>query len=176
MQNKVKFAVVVPTLNAGQAWIDWISAMSAVGIKNSDVYVIDSSSEDGTVRHSQEAGYHIKVIEPGTFNHGGTRRLAAKEVAQYDFAVFLTQDAVLSDPLSITNILKPFEDQRTAAVCGRQLPRAGAESIEVHARLFNYPEQSTVRSIRDRDALGLKTAFISNSFAAYRLSALKTLI
>ena len=44
--------------------------------------------------------------------------------------------------------------------------------IETHARYFNYPTISKVRSLTDRERMGVKTIFISNSFAAYRRSAL----
>ena len=70
------------------------------------------------------------------------------------------------------NILKPFQNKSVAAVCGRQLPRKQAAQIETHARLYNYSSNSCLKSLNDADKFGLKTAFISNSFAAYRVSAL----
>jgi rhamnosyltransferase len=85
----------------------------------------------------------------------------------------MTQDAILADTNSINNILKPFDKPDVAAVCGRQLPRQGAGVIESHARLFNYPGDSRLNSINDVPDLGIKAAFISNSFAAYRVSVLQ---
>jgi rhamnosyltransferase len=41
-----------------------------------------------------------------------------------------------------------------------------------HLRAFNYPEHPHTRSYEDRKTYGLKTAFLSNSFAAYRRSTL----
>ena len=38
----------------------------------------------------------------------------------------------------------------------------------MHARFFNYPEGLQTKAIVDVPKLGIKTAFISNSFAAYR--------
>ena len=87
--------------------------------------------------------------------------------------VYLTQDAILASEGALENILQPFADDQIVAVCGRQLPRKNATRIEAHARLFNYGDQSFVRSIEDVKDYALKTAFISNSFAAYRISALK---
>jgi len=55
---------------------------------------------------------------------------------------------------------------------GRQLPAPEATPIAAHARLFNYPVKSYVRSAADISAYGIKTAFLSNSLAAYRRSAL----
>ena len=49
---------------------------------------------------------------------------------------------------------------------------AGAGPIETHGRLFNYPAESSVRSLASRDTLGFKSIFLSNSFAAYRRTSL----
>jgi len=56
---------------------------------------------------------------------------------------------------------------------GRQLPHYEATSLETHARLFNYPSFSQVLSLSDKETLGFKLFFSSNSFAAYRKSVLK---
>lgn len=168
----MKTAVIVPTLNAGSVWKDWISALLVTGINVDDVYVIDSGSIDETAQLARNAGFNVKQIERGTFNHGGTRQLAVAELHGYDLVVFLTQDAILSDTDSIKKLLLPFDDDNVAAVCGRQLPRPKAGVIEAHARLLNYPETSSVNSIDDAHIKGLKAAFLSNSFAAYRISTL----
>ena len=114
----------------------------------------------------------MEVIKRSEFDHGGTRQYGVDSFHDIDVCVFLTQDAILSDCDSLNKILEPFHDDRVAAVCGRQLPRKHAAPIEAHARLYNYSSKSFVRSINDVKKFGLKTAFISNSFAAYRVSAL----
>ena len=166
-------AVIVPTLNAGSAWSGWISALLATGVSIKDVYVIDSGSIDDTVLQAGNAGFNIKQINPEAFNHGGTRQMAVESLAKYDNVIFLTQDAILSHPDSLLQLITPFDDKQVGAVCGRQLPRKKSGAIEAHARLFNYPESSSLYSIKDTTTKGLKTAFISNSFAAYRISAFK---
>lgn len=168
----MKVAVIVPTLNAGSLWRDWISALLVTGTNAADVYVVDSGSTDDTVLLAHEAGFNVSAIELGAFNHGATRQGAVDELVGADIVIFLTQDAILHQSDALQNILSPFEDELVAAVCGRQLPRAEAGAIEAHARLFNYPEISSVNTISDADKKGLKTAFLSNSFAAYRISAL----
>ena len=89
-----------------------------------------------------------------------------------EIIVFLTQDALLADPEAIERLLDAFADERVGAAYGRQLPHRDATPIGAHARLFNYPPVSQVRTLHDRGRLGIKTAFISNSFAAYRRNAL----
>ena len=89
-----------------------------------------------------------------------------------DIVVFLTQDAILADPSAISHLISNFSDETVGAVYGRQLPHQGASKIGRFARLFNYPEKSRIKSLADAPELGIKTAFMSNSFAAYRRSAL----
>jgi rhamnosyltransferase len=87
--------------------------------------------------------------------------------------VFLTQDALLSSNDAIQQLVAVFEDDRVGCAYGRQLPHQNAGVLGAHARWFNYGEQSYSRTLVDVPSYGIKTAFLSNSFAAYRVSALK---
>jgi GT2 family glycosyltransferase len=169
----MNFTVIIPTYNPGEAWSESVSALDAQIVKPAEVLIVDSASRDGSVSVSVYAGYRVETIDQLQFNHGGTRNMAVDLCSDCEFVVFLTQDAVLADSHALEKILAPFSDSNVTAVCGRQLPRKLAAPIETHARLFNYSEESVVRSINDKDKFGLKTAFLSNSFAAYRVSALK---
>lgn len=166
-----ELAVVVPTLNAGSLWQDWIAALKKQSVRVDNVLVIDSGSIDDTVKLALQAGFDLKEIKPKDFNHGKTRQLAADILSDYQIIVFLTQDAILHDANSLLELVEAFSGN-VAAVCGRQLPRVGAGLIEAHARFYNYPSLSKVRSMEDVKVFGLKTAFISNSFSAYRVSSL----
>lgn len=168
----MKSAIIVPTLNAGDSWGNWISALQSQSVAADVVIVVDSGSDDNTRELAINAGFDVREISKKDFNHGGTRQSAVERLKDYDIVIFLTQDAILHGGDSIENILSPFSDSDVAAVCGRQLPRINATAIEAHARLFNYPDVSFVRTIVDKKRLGLKAVFLSNSFAAYRVSAL----
>jgi rhamnosyltransferase len=121
---------------------------------------------------AESAGFNVELISPGSFNHGATRQHAVDNLSEYHVVVYLTQDAILCSKTAVEQLLKYMEDEMVAAVCGRQLPRINAKPIEAHARQYNYAAQSSVRSRDDVAQFGLKTAFISNSFAAYRISLL----
>ena len=168
----MKSAVVVPTLNALPVWGDCINALVATGVNAGDVYIYDSGSVDGTVMQAENAGFNVRHVAQGTFDHGGTRQMAVDELEGYEFIVFLTQDAILSCSDALQVILRPFEDRQVAAVCGKQLPRKNSGHIEAHARLYNYPAESSINELGNRSVKGLKVAFMSNSFAAYRTSSL----
>ena len=174
----MKFLLIIPTYNAGNLWKAWIAAYQSQSLKAEQVIVIDSSSSDNTIKLAEEADFSVLSISQSAFNHGGTRNQAvefAQGFANPDIVVLMTQDAILASPDSLANLLAPFDDPEVAAVCGRQLPHQNATPLAAHARYFNYPAESKVKSQADIPRLGIKTAFMSNSFAAYRLSAFEEL-
>ena len=98
---------------------------------------------------------------------------AAELAFDADVLVYLTQDSILADVNALARLVAAFEDASVGAAYGRQLPRPGANPIEAHARLFNYPPVSAIRSLEDAAAMGFKAIFFSNSFGAYRRTALE---
>jgi len=169
--SKMNPFVLVPTLNAASDWSRFAPPLLKA-ILPAHVLIIDSSSTDGTPKLARAAGFRVHTISQEEFNHGGTRQLAAELLTDAEILVFLTQDAVLASSDAITALLEPFVDPNVAAAFGRQLPRLDATPIEAHGRFFNYPPQSNMRTAASRDQLGIKSIFISNSFAAYRREAL----
>ena len=138
----------------------------------SRVLVIDSSSDDNTCDRAREAGYDVHVIARDEFDHGGTRQLGVELCDDADIIVFMTQDAMLEGDCALERLLTTFHDRTVAAAYGRQLPSPEATEVAAHARHYNYPGQSLGKTIAIRDQLGLKTAFCSNSFAAYNRASL----
>jgi rhamnosyltransferase len=166
--------VVVPVLNAAKLWAAFHEGLLRQGLDPQQILIIDSSSTDGTAELARGAGYRVVTIERSEFNHGGTRQTAVELLEFAEILVFLTQDAILANDHAISNLLRPFDDPLVGAAYGRQLPRTGAGPIESHARCFNYPAESQIRTLALREKLGFKSIFCSNSFAAYRKSALAT--
>lgn len=164
-------AVIIPTLNAAADW-DQLSKTLLKSISPDQVLIVDSSSSDSTPELAEAAGFRLLKIERAEFNHGTTRQRAAEACPDAEILVYLTQDAVLASADSLQNLLVALSDPEVGAAYGRQLPRPGAGPIEAHARLYNYPARSNTRTLASRRELGFKTIFISNSFAAYRRSAL----
>lgn len=167
-----KLGLIVPTLNAGALWHDWLAAYAQQTRKPDYLLVIDSGSNDETVSLAREQGFSVKIISKNTFNHGGTRQMGITMMPEADIIVFLTQDALLADPHAIERLVNIFADERVGTAYGRQLPHRNAGPMGAHARLFNYPPVSQLRGLADNKRFGIKTVFTSNSFAAYRRSAL----
>ena len=163
--------VVVPTFNAAATWSQLASSLLK-SIPACRILIIDSSSTDGTADLARQLGFRVHIIKGSEFNHGATRQLATTLLPEGEILLFLTQDALLVVPSAIQSLMAVFEEKNVAAAFGRQLPRPEATPIEAHARLFNYPNQSSIRTLSSREQLGFKSIFISNSFAAYRREAL----
>lgn len=168
----MRTALIVPTLNAGTGFAAWLAAYAAQRRPADRCLVIDSSSDDDTAARARAAGLEVHVISRAEFNHGGTRQRAVAWLADAEIVAFATQDALFADDLALDRLFRAFDSSTVGAAYGRQLPHVGARPIGAHARLYNYPPRGAVRTLEDRTRLGLKTVFISNSFAAYRRAAL----
>lgn len=169
------FALLVPTCNPGPSWAGFLQALAAQTLQPDRVVFLDSESSDGSPDLSRAAGYPVWPVRQRDFNHGGTRQLGVDTFARdMDMVVFMTQDALLASPDALAQLLQGFAAPEVAAVWGRQLPGPLATAVAAHARLFNYPASSRTVRLQDRERFGLKTCFLSNSFAAYRVSCLQS--
>ncbi|WP_292997207.1 glycosyltransferase [Nevskia sp.] len=165
-------SIVILTYNAA-AWAPrQITGLKLTGVQPRQVLVVDSTSSDETVALYRKFGAEVVVIPQSSFNHGSTRRFAAKLLSDRELLIFLTQDAIPADTNSFAAIIRAFDDPMVGMAYGRQLPRLEANAIEAHARLFNYSERSDSVRLTDCKRLGSKATFASDSFAAYRSSTL----
>lgn len=172
MTFNFKIALLIPSLNAGEDWINTLDSINNQSIKINKKLIIDSGSSDKTIFVAKQFGFEIININKSEFNHGKTRQQLVELSDDADICIFLTQDAILASPDSISNIVSAFDDPQVGMAYGRQLPHKNAQTLESHARLYNYPGESHIRSSEDVEQLGFKVFFCSNSFAAYRRSAL----
>ena len=173
--DMTQVGVVIPTYNAEPCWETLHCGISRQGLAPRQVLIIDSSSQDRTRKLAEKAGYRVLRIEQAEFSHGGTRQFASEILPWARILIYLTQDAFPSGKGAFRRLCGAFSDLTVGAAYGRQLPREKANAIERHARLFNYPKTSSVRTFDDRKQIGIKAAFLSNSFAAYRRSALEAI-
>jgi rhamnosyltransferase len=163
--------IIIPTFNASRLWGSLQAGLDRQGIPAHQIMIVDSSSTDGTQDLVRKAGYRLEVVDRAGFRHGRTRQMAADLVPDGGILVYLTQDAIPAEAHSISHLVDAFRDPTVGAAYGRQLPRPEADPIERHARLFNYPSISVTRDFESRKEFGIKAAFFSNSFAAYRRTA-----
>lgn len=141
--------------------------------QNIPLLIIDSGSNKDYFDAMCSLKYDVVEISAEEFNHGKTRQQGADFYPQTDVCIFLTQDAILANEDSIEKIIEVFSDDNVGCAYGRQIPHNDANIFASFAREFNYGNKSYIRKYSDRKEYGMKTAFISNSFAAYRYEALK---
>lgn len=166
--------VIIPIYHPDQKFgklLDMLKQQEGIDF---DVYIIDSGSVY-TQYEKYLDGLSCKIVKttPQAFNHGNTRQQAAEACAIYSFLIYMTQDAVPANIHALKNLIQVFRDKSVGCAYGRQLPNADAGILGAHARLFNYPAKSQIKTLADSKKLGIKAAFISDTFAAYRTSALK---
>lgn len=172
-RKDMRTILAIPTYNAyGKLWVEVLEAILNQKSKCDVKFVVDSSSSDETVAVATSYGFTSAVIDKSHFNHGLTRQLAVNKFMDMDFIIFMTQDCVLKDENSLTNLLAPFVDPLVSVSYGRQLAGAGSSLAERWGRSFNYSAQSRVKTMGDVSELGLHAAFCSDSFSAYRLKDL----
>jgi rhamnosyltransferase len=166
-------SIIIPTYNASRYLPLQLKALVRQTLKDSEILIVDSSSSDNTLEIAKSYGARTLVIAKAEFDHGGTRTLAGRHT-HGDVLVYLTQDALPQNEHAIENLVNPLQqDQSLGAVFGRQIPHPNATPFAKHLRFFNYPDRSYTRAVADKALYGVKTAFCSNSFAAYRRSALE---
>lgn len=170
-----RVVLCIPTFNPGIFARALVDALKIQTLQPDEILVIDSASIDGSLQVFEEIGAKIISIRSEDFNHGGTRNLAFQQ-STADAYVFLTQDAIPADIYALEKLVNALsENANCALVYGRQNPVFGVGVFARHARLFNYPAGDGVvlKSQEDIPRLGIKAAFCSNSFAAYRRSAIE---
>jgi rhamnosyltransferase len=169
-----KTRIIVPTRNGGGRWREAAVALRDAVPDPAMVAVVDSSSTDGSDVFARSLGFEVERIDPATFNHGRSRQEAVDRFCESgEFVVFLTHDAVIEGPQSFTLLLETFSNQRVGAAYGRQLPHSDASLFGSHSASFLYPPISETRTLADVSRYRIRTAYISNSFAAYRMTALR---
>ena len=168
-----KISIIIPTYNAEKHLKKLLPQLEKQTLKITEIIIIDSSSRDNTTNLAKSFGIKSIIIPKESFDHGETRTKAAK-LAKGDILVYLTQDALPYDENTIANIIKPFtKDKKIGAAYGRQIPYNDTGLFGKHLRYFNYPDKSYIREYKDKEKYGIKAAFLSNSFAAYRKNVLE---
>lgn len=168
-----EICVIIPIYHPDGKFAQLLSSLRRQHSVKFSVLIMDSGSDGRWREYADGLLIEVHGVKPGTFNHGGTRGLVCTLAPRADFYVFLTQDAILADEWALKKLLAAFEDESVGCAYGRQLPHRGAGIFASFHRGFNYPAQGYVRSFADRKRYGIKTAFLSDSFAAYRRTALE---
>lgn len=160
-------AVIIPTHNAEMHLEALVGRLRSQEQFIDEILVIDSASEDRTVELAQRLKTRVIVIDPGTFDHGKTRNLAASKTKS-DILIFMTQDAMPVNNETVSCLVKHLQIRDNVVSYARQIPAEEATISEKFLRRANYPPDTTVKSADDIPRLGIKAFQNSNVCAAYR--------
>jgi glycosyltransferase involved in cell wall biosynthesis len=166
----MKLSIIIPTYNAGTYIRELLERIQSQTVQPFEIIIIDSSSKDNTVQIAEELGARTSVIPKHIFNHGGTRNKAAGEAAG-DILVFMTQDALPFDNHLLNYLSESLKHPDVATAFARHIPSTDASLLEIFARKFNYPEQSSIKGISDIKQYGIKTFFSSDVCSAIKKEA-----
>ncbi|MBL8094376.1 MAG: glycosyltransferase family 2 protein [Anaerolineales bacterium] len=165
-------SILLLTLNGGDRLREALAAIRAQeGAEPFEILAIDSGSTDQTLATLHAFADRIHTIPPVAFGHGRTRNLAAR-LAQGEWLVFLSQDAVPAGPRWLATLTQGLTEPGVAAVFGRQVPPPDVGPIETFFLNYTYPphpfEQSKLRRVQG----GIGRIFFSNVNAAIRKAVL----
>lgn len=158
--KKLNASVVIPTFNGELYLRDLLKQVFAQKVPFSfEVIVIDSGSKDKTLDIISEfPEVKLKNIPNSEFGHGKTRNMAA-EMAEGEFIIYLSQDAVPASERWLEFMIEPFLlSEKVVCVFGKQVPRPFCDITtkrEVNG-VFNSlgPEHSVM--------INLKNSLVSN--------------
>jgi rhamnosyltransferase len=164
-------SVIIPTYNAGMYLPQLLTRLAEQTLAH-ELIIIDSDSKDNTQAVLKERNISFHKISSASFNHGGTRNLAIS-LAKHETIIMLTQDAIPANSEALETLVNSLNSRDDIAMAyGRQLPYPEAGVLSQFARQTNYPAISRIKAWKDIPELGIRTCHCSNSFAAYRKSAL----
>ena len=165
--------VVIPTYKPDDRLLQIIEKLTHQTQEVRDIILINTEQKylENLVRGKDYDAFgkyvKIKHISMWEFDHGTSRNMGAL-MSDADYIIFMTQDAIPYDNDLVKNLLAPFENENVASCYARQMPSEDATLAEQFSRLFNYPDQSSIKSQKDKERLGIKTYFCSNACAMYR--------
>lgn len=133
-----KASIIIPTKNAGSIFkevLDKLIIQKKVG--NYEIIIIDSGSKDDTLDIIEDfiktnTNIILKKIPSSEFGHGKTRNYGAS-IAEGEFLIFITQDALPYDENWLYEMIKPFElDENIVGVFGKHLAYEDCDIFEKH--------------------------------------------
>ena len=162
--------MIIPTWRPDERFRKLICGLQSQTIRPDRILIMNTEEQffDSTLVENVD-DLCIRHIRKEDFDHGATRDMAAR-MAATDIILFMTMDAIPADGFMIERLLEPFHDSRVCASYARQLPAQDCKPLERCTRMFNYGEESMIKTKSDLPRLGIKTFFCSNACAAYRRS------
>ena len=143
-------SIIIPTLNGGEEFRQCLKAIAGQRLmRESQLIIIDSGSEDGSVELARQYGACLIHIPPGDFHHARTRNLAVRN-AVFPNIIMSVQDAILENENCIEDMVNALDNYDIVALTGRQMPRSDADlyaRFEVDYHNEYLGDKSSIKNI-----------------------------
>lgn len=168
--SDIKVDVVIPVYKPGKELRELLNKLQIQTRPINRVIIINTDkqffSDDYCVMPNMEV-VHITKAE---FDHAATRNMGM-ELSHGDYVVFMTMDAIPENEYLVEELLKAHisnsNKEPIAVSYARQLPREDCRLMEQYTRVYNYPEESVIKTQADVTRLGIKAYFCSDVCAMY---------
>lgn len=174
--NKPKVDIIIPTYKPTDRFIDLLLLLENQTYPVNRIILMNTEEKYFNLlfygKMFVKERTHIKVshLSKSEFNHGKTRKMGV-ELSDAEYFICMTDDAIPKDETLIERLLAPLLNGEADFSYARQLANSDCGIIERFTRGFNYPKDSSIKSLKDLDTLGIKTYFFSNVCAAYKRSS-----
>jgi glycosyltransferase involved in cell wall biosynthesis len=153
-------SIVIRAYNEAQHLPRLLEGLARQTIKDVDVILVDSGSNDATVSLAEEYGARIVHIPSAEFTFGRSLNLGVR-AATRELVVIASAHVYPVYPDWLERLLRPFVDERVALSYGKQRGPVTAKYSEQQIYQRWYP---------DMGSLNQSTAFCNNANAAIRKS------
>jgi len=165
--NAIDTSIIILTKDGGNNFPRLLGCIYSQRYSGSfEVIVIDSGSTDGTVEKTRKYPVRLVEIKPEEFHHGRTRNQGA-EMAQGQYLVYITQDALPLDNNWLQKLTTNLIDPQVAMVIGRQIPNENTTFPDKFYYFYDFPDVRLVVK-RGGSAYYHDNNFISNVNSALR--------
>jgi GT2 family glycosyltransferase len=167
VSRDVAVSIIIPAENAGNSFHHLLTmARNQTGVRQIEIIVVDSGSDDNTLEVARYHGARIVKISPEKFSHSFSRNLGA-ENASGDFLFFTVQDALLPSDMFLYEMLDALQKKEVSAVSCAEFPREDADLfysaccwnrykfLEVNRkdRILSKPERENYATLRKNGQL-----------------------
>lgn len=163
--------VIIPVYKPGEELMELLNKLSAQTYPINRIILINTEKQYFNDKYLFLPQAEVVHITKAEFDHAATRNMGI-EMSNADKILLMTMDAIPANDFMVEEMVKSFDisstHNETAAVSyGRQLPRKDCRMSEQYTRMFNYPEKSSVKTLKDVSQMGIKAYFCSDVCAMY---------